>query len=74
MLTSKVTSKGQVTIPKPVRDRLKVSAGDSLTYEIRESEVVLRRATPFDLAWHSALSETLSEWARPEDEEAFGDL
>ena len=74
MLTSKVTSKGQVTIPKQVRERLKVSTGDTLAYEIRETEVVLRLATPFDLAWHSAISDTMSEWASKEDEEAFRDL
>jgi antitoxin PrlF len=29
-----LTSKGQVTIPKPVRDRLGVKAGDEIAFEL----------------------------------------
>ncbi len=31
-----VTVKGQVTIPKPVRDRLGVKPGDEVTFELAE--------------------------------------
>lgn len=37
-----VTQKGQVTLPKAVRDRLRVSRGDKVLFEIRGDEVVLR--------------------------------
>lgn len=38
-----VTSKGQVTIPKQVRDRLGIRAGSLVAFELTESgEVVLR--------------------------------
>jgi antitoxin PrlF len=43
-------------------------------YDLRDEEVVLRRAEPFDVAHHAALSGTLAEWSSPEDEEAFRDL
>jgi hypothetical protein len=33
-----------------------------------------QRDSPFDAAYHAAVSETLEEWASPEDEEAFRDL
>ena len=73
---SKVTSKGQVTIPKEVRERLRVRAGDVLVYEFQENgPVVVRKMEPFDAGWHRALSATLAdEWNSPEDDEAFGDL
>jgi hypothetical protein len=36
--------------------------------------VYLKRVEPFDVAFHQALAQTLSEWASDEDEEAFGAL
>ncbi len=40
---SVVTSKGQVTIPKGVRDALHVEEGDVVEFEIRPGEAVVRR-------------------------------
>ena len=74
MLVSKVSSKGQVTIPKAVRDRLRAGPGDFIEYDIQDTVVVVRRVEPFDRAFHAALSETLTEWSSPEDEKAFRDL
>lgn len=72
--TSRLSSKGQVTIPVAVRERLELVPGDLVSYEVEEDRVVLRRVRPFDAAFHAAVSETLEEWASPEDEEAFGEL
>jgi len=74
MLTSRVSSKGQVTIPKEVRDELDLDPGDVVGYEVRDGLVTLRRVQPFDRAFHAALSKTLDEWTTPADEEAFRDL
>ncbi len=41
---STVTSKGQVTIPKQVRERLGVKAGDRVTFTVLPDGVVLMRA------------------------------
>jgi len=73
---SKVTTKGQVTIPKEVRERLRLSAGDVIAYEFQENGlVIVRKMEPFDAGWHRALSTTLAdEWNSPEDAEAFNDL
>jgi antitoxin PrlF len=73
-LTSRISSKGQVTIPKKVRDTLGAEPGDLVAYEVRGKVVTLKRVGPFDAAYHSALSKTLDEWASAEDEEAFRDL
>ncbi len=76
MLASKVTTKGQVTIPKEVRERLRVLPGDAIVYEFQNNGVVIvRKMEPFDAGWHRALSGTLAdEWNSAEDDEAFGDL
>ena len=74
MLVSKISKKGQVTIPKIVRESLRASPGDLIEYEVQDNVIMLRRVEPFDRAFHAALSDTLTEWASPEDEEAFRDL
>ena len=76
MYASKVTAKGQVTIPKQVRERLRVLPGDAIVYEFQEDgALVVRKMERFDADWHRALSGTLGdEWNSAEDDEAFGDL
>ncbi len=72
---SKLSFKGQVTIPKTVRESLGLEPGDFVTYEIFEDDaVIIRRVEPFDAAYHLAVSETLEEWGSEEDDEAFRDL
>lgn len=44
MITSKLTSKSQTTIPRPVRSALDLRAGDELVYDIDGDRVVLRKA------------------------------
>jgi len=46
---STLTTKGQVTIPKPVRDALGVHAGDRLSFLVREDGVVELRPETVDL-------------------------
>jgi AbrB family looped-hinge helix DNA binding protein len=42
-MASNVTSKGQVTIPKKVRERLGIEAGSAVAFELTDAgEVVLR--------------------------------
>ena len=40
METAKITAKGQITIPKKVRTRMSVDAGDRLAFEIDGNGVV----------------------------------
>ncbi len=74
MKTSRVSTKGQVTIPAGIRSALGVGPGDLVAYELEGNRVRLRKVEPFDAAYHAAVAETLQEWNSPEDEEAFRDL
>jgi AbrB family looped-hinge helix DNA binding protein len=40
MSISTLTSKGQVTIPKPVRDRLHLRTGDKLDFRVEEDGTI----------------------------------
>jgi antitoxin PrlF len=51
MIIAKVTSKGQVTIPKKVRERLGVQPGEDVGFEEKDGVVFIRKAvtkSPFD--------------------------
>lgn len=47
---SKVTAKGQVTIPKGVREALGIHPGDEIEFETRDGTAVIKKATdnPFE--------------------------
>lgn len=72
MITSKISSKAQTTIPQSVRVALGLQAGDSVGYAIESDRVILTRI--------SARKEgddpfvTFSEWDSPEDMKAYRDL
>jgi AbrB family looped-hinge helix DNA binding protein len=44
MSTARIYKKGQVTIPKAVRDQTGIDVGDRVVVEARDGEIVLRRA------------------------------
>ena len=74
MQTSRLTRRGQVTIPGEIRRSLGLGPGDLVACEVREGGILLKRVEPFDAPFHIALSGTLDEWTSLEDEEAFRDL
>lgn len=74
MYVSRLSSKGQVTIPKEIRETVGLKPGDMITYEVQNGAITLTRMEPFDAAFHAALSDTLDEWTSPDDDEAFRDL
>ena len=72
MITSKLTSKAQTTIPQPVRAALRLRAGDEIAYVIEAGRVVLTRArsdAPADDPFR-----TFSEWDSAADAEAYAGL
>ncbi len=56
MITSKLTSKAQTTIPQPVRTALRLVEGDELAYEIDGGRVILTKASDAEPRIHSAPS------------------
>lgn len=71
MITSKITSKAQTTIPQPVRSALRVGGGDELAYRIESDHVILTKAKPEPIDGPFA---TFHEWASEADQRAYGDL
>lgn len=72
MITSKLTSKAQTTIPQPVRAALRLREGDEIAYVIEPGRVLLTRAQP-----HNASDDpfrTFAEWDNPADTEAYARL
>ncbi len=49
MPVATLTSKGQLTLPKPVRDLLKLNPGDAVDFVIGEDGTVHVRAGRFDV-------------------------
>ena len=51
MPTSTLTSKGQTTVPKEVRDVLDLDVGDKLTWEIHGGKVAVTTDRPAFFRW-----------------------
>lgn len=74
---AKVTSKGQVTVPKAVRDALDIKEGDELVFRVEGNHAVLARtpdlldlagsirvpAAKRNVAWDEVLRRTRAERA-----------
>ncbi len=43
-----VSEKGQVTVPKPLRDRLGIKAGDQLAFSEEHGQLIARKTTGAD--------------------------
>lgn len=55
MPTSTMTSKGQTTIPKEVRDALDLSAGAKLSWEVRGGRVAVTTDRPGLWQWEGSV-------------------
>ena len=74
METSRVTSKGQTTIPASIRKAANIKSGDLLMFTTDGNQVtIMKIELPTD-DYSDSVSETFSEWSSPEDEEAWRDL
>jgi len=60
-MKSKITSKGQITVPKAVREALAVYAGDRVRFVIHEDSTITVEADTVDLA---SLRESISSGGR----------
>ncbi|MFO8020588.1 MAG: AbrB/MazE/SpoVT family DNA-binding domain-containing protein [Promethearchaeia archaeon] len=41
--TSKISEKGQVTIPKEIRDKLGIRKGDKLIFDLKGDKIIIRK-------------------------------
>ena len=71
---SRLTSKGQMTIPKRVRAAVGLETGDVLTVEVEDGVITMRKLRAGDAAERGAESGSLEEWASAEDDDAWRDL
>lgn len=71
MISSKLTSKAQTTIPQPVRTALGIRDGDEIVYEIKGDRVILRKlkTAPMDDPFR-----TFDEWSSDADRRAYAGL
>ncbi|MCC7256846.1 MAG: type II toxin-antitoxin system PrlF family antitoxin [Gammaproteobacteria bacterium] len=72
MITSKLTTKSQTTIPQAVRAALRVKAGDEIAYQIEGERVILTRAS--GTAQADDPFRTFSEWNSDADRKAYAGL
>ena len=74
MRASKVTAKGQTTIPAEIRAKLKLKPGDAVVYRETKAGIIIRKASALDSEFLKLQEHALSDWLSPEAEEAFRDL
>lgn len=75
LAVAKITSKGQTTIPREVREALHVAPGDLIAWEVAaDGSARVRKAQPLDRHYLGALEKTLTEWSSAADDEAYRDL
>ena len=75
VITSRLTSKGQATIPKAIREELGLRSGDRISFRIHSGRVEIKRISPINLEFARAQESGLAEeWLAAEDEAAYGDL
>lgn len=71
MITSRLTSKAQTTIPQPIRSALRLSEGDEIAYEIAGDHVILRKAKPASV---DNPFRSFEEWESEADARAYAGL
>ena len=72
MITSKLTSKAQTTIPRAVRAVLRLEEGDEIAYSIESGRVVMTKGARPERA--DDPFRTFSEWASEADRRAYDRL
>ncbi len=71
MISSRLTTKSQTTIPQPVRTALGVREGDEIEYRIEGRRVILSKARDKSVDDPFRMFE---EWSSDADRKAYADL
>lgn len=72
MITSRLSTKAQTTIPQPIRAALKLKEGDELVYQIEGERVILSKASK--KAEADDPFRTFGEWDSAADKKAYANL
>ncbi len=67
--TSRISSKGQTTVPKEIRDALNIDSGDLIQYEIDGNVIRIRKIDSEENIWLKSIESTLEEWHGSEDDD-----
>lgn len=67
--TSKISEKGQTTVPKEIRDILGIHSGDLIQYEVDGNVIRLRRLDAEENIWLKSIESTLEEWHGSDDDD-----
>lgn len=71
---ARINAKGQITIPKAIRDAARLGEGDLVVVAIDQGCVTLRKIERPDDAWPGCVATTLEEWSSADDEAAWRTL
>jgi AbrB family looped-hinge helix DNA binding protein len=74
MNLARLTTKGQITIPKRVRESAGLREGDVVSLVVENGVVTMRKQMRYADPYLEGLSEILTEWNSPEDDELGRDL
>ena len=68
---AKISSRGQITIPKTIREAADLREGDVIAFEIEGDRLVVRKVVPGRDEYLHGLGEVMGEWLSPEDEDGL---
>ena len=74
MKIARMSALGRTTIPRSIREAAGIYVGDTLAFEVRGEQVVVRKAFRDREGAARDVFEIMSEWTLSEDEEAWRDL
>ena len=74
MELARITSKGQMTVSKRVRDAAKLACGDAVVFVVVDDRVAIRKVQTEADAYLRSVQGTMTEWNSAENEDAWKDL
>jgi len=75
MPRSRLTKKGQATIPADIRAFLDIGSGDLISFSIKDDSVVIKKTNETENEYLMSLESSLAgEWLSREDSAAYDDL
>lgn len=74
MELAKITSRGQTTIPKRIREAFDLREGDVISFELEGDHLLVQKLLSGRDEYLQGIGGGLSEWDSPEDENVWRDL